>query len=175
MSVKIMAMVWEEMPLQQGHLLVALALADNCNDHGVCWPGVPLIARKSRLTERRVQQILADLRDWGYLSIERRPNKSNVYRVLLYRFGRGENTSPQHPVDNFGSDEADDTPDRKPTSPLEGKPTSPRTINEPSGESEEIYLFDGSSTLKGIETENGDDLRSRIVNLASKKRFGSGE
>ena len=171
MSVKIMAIVWEEMALSQGHLLVALALADNANDHGNCWPGVPLIAKKSRLTERRVQQVLADLKDWGYISIERRPNKSNIYQFLLYRFGRGEITSPQQPVDNSCEGEAGDTPNRTPISPLEVKPTSPRTINEPSRE-EEIYLFDGSSTLKGIEAKKESSLRSRIVNLSKTKKFG---
>ena len=61
MSIKQMSQVWERADVQQGHLLVLLALADWANDKGVCWPSIPSIARKSRMGVRQVRRILADL------------------------------------------------------------------------------------------------------------------
>ena len=58
MSVKIMARVWAHSKTKDGKLLVMLALADFSNDTGECWPSIPVLAVKARLTERNIPLLL---------------------------------------------------------------------------------------------------------------------
>lgn len=90
MSVKLMSQVWELANVDQGTLLVLLALADWANDKGVCWPSVPAIARKARLGDRQVRRILHALEERGIITVqEQRGRKrgkeysTNVYRLNL--------------------------------------------------------------------------------------------
>jgi hypothetical protein len=53
MSIKILSMVWDTGPEDKAELLVLLALADFCDDSGVCWPAVSSIARKSRILRQK--------------------------------------------------------------------------------------------------------------------------
>jgi hypothetical protein len=62
MSVKVMALVWDHYPRGGGELLTALALADHA-DHGGqnVRPGITGLARKTRQSERTVQNHLAQM------------------------------------------------------------------------------------------------------------------
>ena len=84
-------------------LLVLLALADQANDHGSCWPSVTTIAARARCTERHVRTILRDLEKDGALSVEHRPGTSSVYRINVSSFTttpeprfRPEDSSPRN-------------------------------------------------------------------------------
>lgn len=92
MSIKVMTEVWEHSQQEGGALLVLLALADHANDQGYCWPSVPTLAKKARLSERHVRRILSDLQETGELEIEARTGRSNYYRVVTPRMG-GDNLS----------------------------------------------------------------------------------
>lgn len=48
--------------------LVLMALADNADDHGYCWPKLRTIASKCCVSERTVQRTIKELRDSGLLS-----------------------------------------------------------------------------------------------------------
>ena len=72
-SVKVMARVWEHSQRKDGELLVMLALADFANDAGECWPSIPVLAHKARLTERQTRRDLTKLEEAG----EIRRNRSN--------------------------------------------------------------------------------------------------
>ena len=61
MSIKIMSQLWENSRHDGTHLLVLMALADWANDDGEAYPAVPTLARKCRISERRLQQILEEL------------------------------------------------------------------------------------------------------------------
>jgi hypothetical protein len=66
----------------------ALALADEANDNGISYPSQQLLARKCRLSPRRLRDHLQAMEDGGYLERERRsrPNgsrTSDVYRLIL--------------------------------------------------------------------------------------------
>jgi len=78
-----MTRVWEEAGCDGGALIVLLALADWANDSGVCFPKIPAIARKSRLTPRQVHNIIKQFRDAGVLSIQPGGGRgrSNSYRI----------------------------------------------------------------------------------------------
>src|SRR5262245_44467095 len=87
MSIKVMARVWEYSQQEGGGLLVMLALADFANDAGECWPSIPILARKARLTERQTRRLLNNLEEVG--EIRRRKsnggrNRRNHYYITLF-------------------------------------------------------------------------------------------
>lgn len=69
--------------LTDNKLLVLLALADHANDDGICWPSLPTIAKKSRLSESQARRILKWLREKKYIEVVETGNgrKSTIYRV----------------------------------------------------------------------------------------------
>lgn len=84
MSIKIMTEVWESANVDQGTLLVLLALADSADDSTrSCYPGVEGLSRKSRLGERQVQYCIQRLRELGIVEVRRNasPVKTNVYKI----------------------------------------------------------------------------------------------
>ena len=72
MSVKTSAKVWEWSQSEGNNRLVLLALADFCDDDGVCYPGVPRLAKKCKISERSVQRAFIHLSKLGELIIERK-------------------------------------------------------------------------------------------------------
>jgi hypothetical protein len=84
-SIKIMSAVWESGEVSGATLLVLLALADYANDNGVCWPGVPALSRKARVSERYVRELLGDLEGNGYIirELNTGPYGVNTYKVLV--------------------------------------------------------------------------------------------
>jgi hypothetical protein len=84
MSIRVQSLVWDKATKYEGgELLVLLALADWADDQGLCWPSVPAIAFKARLTERQVYRILRMLRDDGVITGESTGGrgKRTVYRI----------------------------------------------------------------------------------------------
>ena len=77
-----MSRVWDHSLQKGGDLLVLLALADFANDAGECWPSVPIIAQKARLTERQTQRVLNALESAG----EVKRNRSNGGRNRRNRY-----------------------------------------------------------------------------------------
>jgi len=81
-----MARVWAQSQRKDGELLVMLALADFANDAGECWPSIPVLAQKARLTERQTRRVLKKLEAAG--EIRKRPsnggrNRPNHYFITL--------------------------------------------------------------------------------------------
>lgn len=93
-----MSRVW---PLQMGHAdkLVLLALADNANDDGDCWPSVANLSEKTCLSDRAVQHSIRRLTNAGHVTVSRRYKKSNVFHVHPKYPERpsGERASPEAP------------------------------------------------------------------------------
>jgi hypothetical protein len=84
MSIKIMQEVWENAPVDQGTLLVLLALADSADEVSrTCYPGIDGLAKRSRLSERQVQYCIQRLRQAGVVIVSRNasPVKTNLYRI----------------------------------------------------------------------------------------------
>lgn len=64
--------VWQRKELKGGKLLVMLALAEHADAAGECWPGMPLLMEKTRLTDRQIRRVLNTLHAEGTISIEER-------------------------------------------------------------------------------------------------------
>lgn len=75
-----MQLVWTT-TLPAPKKLVLLALADNANDEGDCYPSIPTISRKCSLSERAVRYAVAELITAGHLSRDSRSGRSNLYHV----------------------------------------------------------------------------------------------
>ncbi len=84
-SVKIMSRVWEGSSCKGTELLTLLALADFANDDSeLCYPSLPVIARKVRLSVRQVCHILDRLERAGELRRERsQGGKKHLTRYFI--------------------------------------------------------------------------------------------
>jgi hypothetical protein len=87
MSIKVSTEVWQGSRNNSGNLLVLLALADHADDQGKAWPGVPLLARKARLSERHTRRCLKHLLASGELEIlpDPAPSGRAWYQIRLDR------------------------------------------------------------------------------------------
>lgn len=80
MSIALMSEAWRT-SLPSTRKLVLLALCDNANDQGECYPSVPMIAVKCSLGERIVYDCLRELARDGYLYRDTRTGRSTIYRI----------------------------------------------------------------------------------------------
>ena len=102
MSINLIDAAFRRGPMNPSHRLVLIALADNANDQGVCWPKLALIARKSCVSQRTVIRILDTLCEEGWITRERRAVKNgkrnghiNRYVVIREKLGlSGDILSP---------------------------------------------------------------------------------
>jgi hypothetical protein len=87
MSYKIATHIWERSRHKSGNLLVLLAIADHASDRGDAWPGVGLLACKTRLSKRHVRRCLHALVSSGELEIlpERSPGGGPWYQIRTDR------------------------------------------------------------------------------------------
>jgi len=87
MSVHVMSKVWKCAPYEGGTLLVLLALADWADDDGLCWPSVPVLAKKARLKDRQTRYALRQLEEDGFISTDeqRGRNHTNRYKINLHK------------------------------------------------------------------------------------------
>lgn len=117
MSIAVMTMVWRRLDIGGSHLLLALALADRCDDQGgSLWPSNAHLAAKTRQTQRNVRRQLMELRAMGWLQVVKRGGMvaghrmTNRYQINpLWLQGHvlpgipevtGDNLSPQLSTDD---------------------------------------------------------------------------
>jgi hypothetical protein len=120
MSIKLMTAVWG-MKLTHTDKLVLLALADNANDEGLCWPSIRTLCKKTCLSERGVQASIGRLIETGTLQRIIRNGKSSNFYVR----------PPQdmHPAHNSPRTQCTEPPHIVHPPPAPG---APRTVKEPS-------------------------------------------
>ena len=71
--------VWKQSQQKGSALLLLLAIADNANDEGICWPGMQYLAEKTRLSKRQVQRLILDLDGTDELAIEYGAGRSHTH------------------------------------------------------------------------------------------------
>ncbi len=112
MSIRYMNFVWE-LRLPPVEKLLLLKLADNASDLGECYPSIRLVAEQCSVSERTAQRTIKQLKESGYLSIERRyrtdgSQTSNRYNLKITN-SPGDKLSP-HPDSDGGTGVARRTP-----------------------------------------------------------------
>lgn len=168
MSIDLMNAVWKTHGRFKGTTkLLLLALADQANDNGECWPSMATIAKRSECTDRHAQNIVAGLMADGVLSVKHRRGRSSIYTLHMDRIAGppepprgearlgGENSSgvkpssPQGVKPSSGGGEAQFTPGVK--------PSSPRTTNEsPPNPQDESPIPSGGKAAASAPRVEGD-------------------
>lgn len=80
MSIELMTRAWKA-NLPSTQKLVLLALCDNANDAGTCYPSVKNLAEKCGLSARGIQAAFAALEESGYVTRDLRKGRSTVYTI----------------------------------------------------------------------------------------------
>lgn len=83
LSIKIMSAIWDGGPKGSTLRFVLIALADNANDDGECWPSVATIGRKTGLCERAVRTALRQLEADGWLQTANGGGRNGVNRYTV--------------------------------------------------------------------------------------------
>ncbi len=103
-----MSQVWKTECQTPTDKLVLLALADNCNDEGFCWPSLQTICKKTDLAERTVRNCLRAMESKRppWIITTQNPGHSSTYQLSIptpaqdappYRNGqRGAPDAPRH-------------------------------------------------------------------------------
>lgn len=81
MSVKLMGEVFYLDGLAPAPKLTLLALADNANDGGYCFPSLELLARKTGQSPRTVRRTIRKLERLGQVHSYTQPGRSSRYFI----------------------------------------------------------------------------------------------
>lgn len=93
---RLMTCIWDATDVSGSELLVLLALADHANDAGICWPSLPRIAKRARLSERQTQRVIQKLASEGHIKILSKGDgrgHSTMYQITI----KGDNMSAFKP------------------------------------------------------------------------------
>lgn len=93
---------FDETDLRDSELLLALAIADFANDEGVCWPGANRLSSRIRRSPRRVKELMAILRQKGFLEVAGRKSLSRGYVPILQLKRAADSASFNTPKDANG-------------------------------------------------------------------------
>lgn len=94
MSIKLMSKVWLLRDVAGTEKLILLAIADACNDQGVCWPGQQTLAQKATIGIRQVNYHLEKLEKSGYITRQQRAGTSSLYRINIAALEAAQDVDP---------------------------------------------------------------------------------
>lgn len=80
--------------LPAGRKMVLLALCDNANDQGECYPSIDYLAIKCSMGERTVQGHISDMERAGIVRRQLRPGTTTVYHINPRRFSDPAESAP---------------------------------------------------------------------------------
>ena len=128
MSIRLMTEAWKS-GIPAGRKMVLLALCDNANDQGECYPSISMLAEKCSMSERSVFNHVADLEKIGAIVRNNRSGRSTVYHLDPCKFCTPANSAPLQPLHPTPANSAP-----QPLQPLHPTPanSAPITIIEPS-------------------------------------------
>ena len=123
-----MTLAWKS-DLPSGRKMVLLALCDNANDQGECFPSVPMLAKKCSMGERTVQQHISDMEVSGILKREMRTGRSTIYHINPRNFCTPADFAPPQNLHHTPAESAPPPPQNLHHTPAE---SAPKTIKEQS-------------------------------------------
>jgi hypothetical protein len=138
-----MARVWAHSQQSGGGLLAMLALSDFANDAGECWPSIPVLAQKARLTEREIRYLLPKLEAAGEVRLQRSNggrNRRNHYVVTVTE--NPENIS----LKKFQGKNFSEICDTKTLKPTSGALNRHRTVNKTESTESDKLIPDSLTT-----------------------------
>lgn len=129
-----MSACWPLQGMTVAQKAVLISLADNANDHGVCWPAVDTIAMRCCLSDRAVQNAIVWLQKAGAIKLLRKTGRSTTYTVtpISYVEPTPEPGSPPkrvHPRSIFTPNGVHPTPERRSPPPPNGVHQPPNGVH----------------------------------------------
>jgi hypothetical protein len=138
-----MTVTWE-MPIPAGPKMVLLALCDNANDQGECYPSIQTIAKKCSMSERSVFSHIDYLERGFALKRENRKGRSSIYHLDPCKFCTPEDIAPTPANSSPAPANLADTPansaPRIITKPLLKSPSNLNPSSSPEKQGEEEKL-----------------------------------
>jgi DNA-binding transcriptional regulator YhcF (GntR family) len=163
MSAKWMGYFFDDTGLEGSELLLALAIADHADSEGKSFPGVMLLAKKIRHSERQTQRLIQKLEKRGVLEIIRKRGRGVMSEFQLKK------VTPMTPLTDeekvtFESIKGDITENKKVTfESIKGDISStPLYKDEPLEPKEEIEPEEGSAETAPPQEENSLSLAVQI-------------
>ena len=91
MSIRTMALVWEQSQHSGSELLVLLGIADFSDDQGKAYPAISTLAKKCRMSNRHVQRVVRGIEQSGELTVKSNggppPKFPNLYKINIDSLG----------------------------------------------------------------------------------------
>lgn len=78
-----------------GQKMVLLALSDNANDQGECYPSISMLARKCSMSVRTVQSHISDMEELGIVRRQLRVGRSTIYHIYPGNFCTPADIAPR--------------------------------------------------------------------------------
>src|SRR5262245_55492205 len=165
MSVRVMARVWAHSQQSGGALLVMLALADFANDAGECWPSIPVLAQKARLTDREIRYLLPKLEEAGEVRLQR----SNGGRNRRNRYVVTVTVNPESiSVKNIQGNSFSENCDTKTLKSTSGALNHHRTINKSDGANAPALLLSHSKRKQTRRAAIPLELQPAVSRIVAK-------
>ncbi len=150
MSIKFSAEIWD-MDLSIAQKLVALSLADQANDEGVCWPSLDNLQRRTGLSRSGLLKVLAELKSMGLVAAQKRFQKSSIYKLSA-------NGLPRRPING-----PPDRPHRSTTCTYDSLYI--QNVIDPSSIKSRDYKSEAKEVLEFLNAKTGKAFRCVDTNL----------
>ncbi len=145
MSIKLMTLVWDKLPVSGSELLAMLALADwAADDGGSLYPSMAAVAAKIRLSEKQARRITQGFVRDGFLQVVGNehggaPGTTKQFRLNVKKLASLPDLPAKHPAAYAG-----ETPPASVTPPMDVTP--PVDVRDPSHRCPETAPMGGSLT-----------------------------
>jgi DNA-binding transcriptional regulator YhcF (GntR family) len=98
MSIALMTLAWKS-SFTAGQKMVLLALCDNANDQGECYPSIPMLAEKCSIGRSSIFEHMSELEKCGAISKQLRTGRSTIYTINPSRFQTRPESAPVQKLD----------------------------------------------------------------------------
>ncbi|MCG5031876.1 helix-turn-helix domain-containing protein [Mesosutterella sp. OilRF-GAM-744-9] len=122
---------WEANVKTSTQRLMLLALAKYSDDKCTSFPSVPSLCADTLLNRKTVFKVLKELKEMGFISVEKRPNNGNKYLIQCSpKNGTTENGTTENGTTENGTTENGTTENGTTGSPKNGTSVVPKTGHE---------------------------------------------
>jgi hypothetical protein len=149
---------------------VYISLADNANDHGVCWPSIPTIAKRVCAAERTVFKAIKWLEENQLLVKEPSQGKSTRYKLTPEQYAP---LNDVHPCTTFTQPLHDVHPTPAPRA-VDPCTTFTQTVIEPSEKHKRTVIEKTQSVIFGNPDESQNNHKPLTINQNIDKPAKSG-
>lgn len=171
MSIKLMQKVFEQQKLESTQKLIMLALADNANDEGFCYPSIRTLCQKTSLSNRTIIDHIRFLEVHGFLLTKKRNAQHGGRLSTLYVLFPHEFLATLDPQlkERFGLDKKSQSEEATP--PLQSEDFTPQNATQSEVASPKPSLFLFNHQLFNKLNNKEKELYLEYINLRKKMKL----